>query len=94
MGCYINPQNETKESFLEREGLKLEKPTWTNNKDFLPVCLIDNGAFTAAGICFSEAEMKNFTDPNDFRNKKWYMVEISKLMEVSNLLNFKHKISI
>jgi len=93
MGCYINPQGEAKEAFLEREGLKLENPVWTNNKGFLPVCLVSNDAFTAAGICFSKQEMQKFLDPEDDRPKKWYMVEITKLMEVSDLLKFEHKIS-
>ena len=54
---------------------------------------MSNGAFTAAGVCFSKQEMQNFLVPEDDRPKKWYMVEIAKLMEVSNLLNFEHKIS-
>jgi hypothetical protein len=47
----------------------------------LPVVLIDNGPFTAAGIYYCKEELIAFSDPNDRRPKKLYMVPIGKLIE-------------
>lgn len=35
----------------------------------VPVVVINNGFFEAAGIAFSEEEFKCFTGPNDYRPK-------------------------
>ena len=87
MGCYVNPPNETKESFLEREGVKVSKISWDDAKDgILPVVLMDNGPFTAAGVCYSKRELEAFTDSHDYRPKKYYLVEIEKLLPVTDLL--------
>lgn len=85
MGCYINPANESKEDFLEREGMRLPKaPKWGTIPDgFLPVCLVLNSRFTAAGIAYSENELRVFANPKDSRIKFWYFVPIEKLRDVS-----------
>ena len=87
MGYYVNPPTETKESFLAKQGV----PASNNNrvawsecpKGSLPVVLIDNGMFTAAGIAYSEAELQVFTRPDDTRRRKIFFVEITKLLQVS-----------
>ena len=64
MGFYINPENESKEDFLRREGKSMGPAIgnsfeWENLPDgSLPVIIIDNGYFTAAGIAFSEREFE------------------------------------
>ena len=47
----------------------------------LPVCLVDNGPFTAAGIVFSESEFYNITLSEDNRQKSWYLVKITDLLK-------------
>ena len=74
MGYYINPVNETKEEFLEKHGQRVKKEELKIVSDSLPVVLIDNGDFTAAGICYDEKELREFTDPQDYRPKKYYQV--------------------
>ena len=72
MGFYINPEDGTsKEEFLEKHGLRIEHPTWPSKPGTLPVCLVNNRSFTAAGIVFN--------DPSDHRPKRWYVVPIEAL---------------
>lgn len=81
---YINPPDISKETFLERyaqrvhvENVKsvLDKSPRTH----IPVCLVDNGAFRAAGVCYSHQEFDAFNSPTDNRPKKWYVIEINNL---------------
>ena len=82
MGFYVNPPNETKEAFLSREGLEVPKADWDKvPKDSIPVVLINNGMFAAAGIAFSQREYGEFT-ANDGRPKKIFIVKKSKLKEI------------
>lgn len=89
MGAYVNPKDETKENFLERVGRKIPGPgSFTDFKsDELPVCLINNYAFTAAGICFNERELKEFANIAD-RPTKWFIVKKSELLKNSNLKDY------
>lgn len=87
MGYYINPPNETKEEFLQREGTKFSPIEWKNvPDDSLPVVLINNGFFTAAGIAYSKRELEAFIVPADRRPKSFYLVKIEKLLPVSDLV--------
>lgn len=89
MGYYVNPPNESKEDFLDREGMVIPpypRLGWKDVPDgFLPVVLINNGPFTAAGIAYCEGELKAFTDPGDLRPKVIYLVKREKLIAVSDL---------
>ncbi len=72
---------------MEREGVKVSKISWEDAKDgILPVVLMDNGPFTAAGVCYSKRELEAFTDSSDSRPKKYYLVKIEKLLLVTNML--------
>ena len=92
MGAYVNPRNETKESFLEREGKRVppfwEELEWEDIPEgMLPVYLIDNRLFTAAGIAYCKQEMEAFSR-DDGRRKKVYLVPIAKLHDVSPELKY------
>ena len=83
MGFYVNPPNEEKETFLEREGLEVPKADWDKiPQDSFAVILINNGNFTAAGIAYDEDEYRVFTDKEDRRPKKIFIVKKSKLKEI------------
>lgn len=82
MGYYINPQGESKESFLMREGTPLMCASFPEDDDLALVCLVDNGAFTAAGVCYDEDEMRAFDGARDMRPKRWFTVPKHLLYDV------------
>lgn len=81
MGSYINPVDQTKENWLQGNATLTDVPSSVDDKPgYLPVCLVDNGMFTAAGIAFDERELQAFTYP-DGRRKMWFWVEKEKLLD-------------
>ena len=75
MGYYINPSNMPKEQWLEENGQNVSPKFAREHKidgRYL-VCLVDNGPFTAAGICYDDRERDAFLIP-DQRPKTWYLV--------------------
>ncbi len=96
MRYYINPTDETKESFLFSVGrcYFISFVIKQNINDFcvsdcrdncLPVVLIDNVTFTAAGIAYSPEELDRYLNAPDTREKQLFTVPIDKLLEVSCL---------
>jgi hypothetical protein len=89
MGFYVDPLDESKESFLKREGALApynQKISWASvPKGFVPVVLLDNGRFTAAGIAYCERELDAFTGPNDRRPRTIYLVKTEKLFPVTDI---------
>jgi len=78
MGLYINPTEVTKEQWLQQYhcGAQRTPPEWNEiPKDQIVICLINNGAFTAAAICYNERELNDFADENDTREKLWVFVK-------------------
>lgn len=91
MGVYINPKDATKEEWLTANAEMIcwdRVPEWNNEN--LPVCLVDNGAFTAAGVAFDARELEAFTQESDYRPKCWFVVKRSKLEEVEPELKRKY----
>lgn len=87
MGLYINPPDMTKETWLINNAIDataligVERSWATVPEGTLPVCVVDNGAFTAAGIAFDEQEYNAFNRDDD-RAKFFVLVPIDKLLEV------------
>ncbi|KKK56068.1 hypothetical protein LCGC14_3068240 [marine sediment metagenome] len=94
MRYYINPSGETKEAWLNNHGLEVFYPAWdlltTNFPGLMKhpegrgmyVCLVDNGPFTAAAICYTEQEFDEFNDPSDPRPQTWYVVPRKDIIDV------------
>ena len=84
MGYYIDPMDMSKEEWLAKNGIKMHLAELKGSDlfDTLPVCLVNNGAFTAAAVCFSAEEFKDFSNPKDMRDKQWFIVPIPQLLEV------------
>ncbi len=74
MGYYIDPPNQSKESFLNQHGRRVNITDLKITDTELPVVLVNNFAFTAAGIAYDEKELKEFLDPDDYRPKMYFMV--------------------
>lgn len=64
MGHYINPPNMTKEEWLQKYGQITETPAWPAPEGTIPVCLVKNLTFTAAGIAYCEQEFYGFLAPD------------------------------
>lgn len=88
MGCYINPENESKEAFLKRHGRSVTWPLKITDTH-VPVCLVDNGLFTAAAVAWCESELQAFQRPGDNRPKQWYIVPRDEVRKVSDLAHYE-----
>jgi hypothetical protein len=81
MGYYINPEEQMKEHWLQEQAVPIastEVLSVFDSADEWPVCLVDNGLFTAAGIAYDKQEAEAFLQPDD-RPKQWFKVKRSKL---------------
>lgn len=76
MGVYINPQDKSKESWLKEHAKPIAVPNVRQHNDFkdnIVCCHIDNYAFTALAVIYSERErdyvleeIKTDTRPHGF----------------------------
>lgn len=84
MGFYINPKDSTKETWLKKWGLLIADQEIIDSifPGFHLVCLVDNGAFTAAGIAFNEREREAFTSGLNGRAHWWFLVADGDLIAV------------
>jgi hypothetical protein len=95
MGCYVNPRDgSSKEVWLLEHGClvghlrgsSVQVPGWsTFEAGHLPVVLVRNGVFNAAGVCYCEAEYREFTALDDGREREIYSVPVSRLREASDV---------
>jgi hypothetical protein len=73
-----------KEEWLEKYGFHLDgAPNWEEvDENHYPVCLVDNGPFTAAAIAYRSEELEVFSESTlDRRPKTWYTVEKRHLQQ-------------
>lgn len=93
MGIYVNPAKKDKEAWLQVNGEEVSEQTaveWVKDGtiDFttkMPVVLVDNGPFTAAGVAYDPGEFEVFTAEDDLRPKKYFVVAVEELKKVSDL---------
>lgn len=86
MGYYINPRNMSKETFLVEYGTEVPGKTleWDAvPSGCLPVVLLQNPMFSAAGIAYCKEELEAFTDPTDYRPRTIFIVEIKNIVQVA-----------
>ena len=97
MGCYVNPKGMSKEEWLTENGFPvsegqarntMKNEAYRKEAGILPVILIDNGLFTAAGVAYCKEEFEAFTDPSDTREKLFFLCTIEDLREVCPLDNY------
>lgn len=89
MGAYVNPPGVEKEAWLAvYADLVPDAPDSVSEREGeLPVCLVDNGPFTAAGIAYDDRELSVFCDSRDARPKRWYWAPVDDLLAVSSELS-------
>lgn len=88
MGCYVNPRGVSKEEFIYTFGCLIDANEAAITPTHLPVCLVNNGPFTAAAVGYSQSEIETF-QREDGRPKLWFMMKRSDLYEVSDLKNYE-----
>lgn len=90
MGCYINPSDKSKEAWLKENAVAIDahsaKTALTSEN--VPICLVNNGPFTAAAVGFSEREIDEFLR-HDGRPKQWFMARRDAVRRVSDLTSFE-----
>lgn len=84
MGYYIKPPAGTKEEWLRENGTLLSSadltaPEFPVGSSVRLICLVQNPAFSAAGIIYDEREFQDFSDPTNLRPKVWFLVDRDKL---------------
>lgn len=96
MGYYVNPiDGSEKEIWLKENGVVASVSSIRNfnyDGNFLPVCLVENFAFTAAGIAYSPEERDIFIIP-DGRPKTWFIVPAEKLTPFMGGLRFTKEVA-
>lgn len=92
MGCYVNPNRGVKkEDWIKANGMYISDVNEYNDipvyqglcrDNCLPVILVNNGSFYAAGVCFDENEYNRFTLLPDPRPRSLYIVNKDLLKTV------------
>lgn len=85
MTRYINPRGETKEQWLKSNAVRLY---CIPKLEDIPVekrlvCLVDNGAFTAAAVAEDDVGYRAFTRADDYRPKTWWLAPADLLLNVT-----------
>lgn len=91
MGAYIHPIGAKAEDFLSERGQEITLKQAKAHNDFgdkFLVVLVDNHIFKAAGIAFNKSEKEVFLDDWEQRPRKYYIVDKSQLLKVSNLAEY------
>lgn len=77
MGYYIQTDSDKDKADWIRANLQGIMLTGCPNhvgEEYVPVCIVDNGSFEAAGIAFSRGEAEAFAGPSDDKRKKIWMI--------------------
>ncbi|HHE64886.1 MAG TPA: hypothetical protein ENL09_02580 [Bacteroidetes bacterium] len=85
MGVYVNPENMTKEEWLMKfaEGVSQPQFTLANDDEYVYLCWMDNGAFTALAVIDDDRELAGFAH-NDGRPKLWYKSKVADVNKVAS----------
>lgn len=89
MGCYVEAKDK-KQWLVDNAKMYWDDLSYCPKfsefpEGTLPVVLLDNGLFYAAGVAFDEKEFEVFTDVRDTRPRTVWAVDIEKLKKVSPL---------
>jgi len=84
MGYYINPKDGNKLKFLSNNAQLCSKNIeWKDIPESeTVVALVDNGLFFAAGICYSEQELREWKADDSGRPMTFYILPKDKVVEI------------
>lgn len=86
MGFYINPENQTKEEWLlnnarPTSSVEVEQWDFSEETEQYPICLIDNGPFTAAAVLYNHREIEAFTNYQHDPRPRFFFLANKKDLE-------------
>lgn len=82
MGFYIEATGgKDKAAWLVKNAKGTIVPKATPTPDSIPVVVMDNGPFEAAGVAFNQRELDAFTSPSDYRPKTIVMVPRDEVLK-------------
>jgi hypothetical protein len=83
MGFYIEtPMDKGKADFLIQNHRAQEiHPPIVANGEMIPVCVVDNGPFEAAGIAFDRGEVDVFLGGSP-RPKRWLLMPLEEILKL------------
>lgn len=83
MGKYVNPTDgSSKEEWLQKNGTMTGNTPCAITEEFVPVCWVNNGPFSAAGVADDSREVEAFNRPDDIRPKRWFQVSREALRSI------------
>lgn len=90
MGVYIQSDNPDKVAgILEKypEAKRVPEPAAFSEipSDQALVCVVDNGLFHAAAVCYDAKEFMVFSDPEDARPKTWLTLPRTTVLEMQEI---------
>jgi len=82
MGFYIEVEQPTKKAQqLCRIGAEVRSlPSFPPPQGKVLICVLENGFFDAAGICYDQKEFNDFNDPKDTRPKTWLHMDRAQVI--------------
>jgi len=94
VGYYIQGPTRGKGLFLQAQHGAMEVPphvaaSAVHSIDTIPVCVVDNGAFEAAGVAYDGEEFEAFCLMGDARPKKWYVMNRQLAYDLCNFPKVK-----
>jgi hypothetical protein len=75
------------QAHIDWKGNKI--PSWESYSPNLPVVLVDNRAFTAAGVAYCKDEYEEFIRERDSRPRLIFSVPVDLLFDVSDLKDYR-----
>src|SRR5215813_1949835 len=88
MGCYINPQDQTKEEWLKKHAIVTPEPC-AITQTHIPLCWVDNRHFTALAVGYHPLEVSEMIEGMAGRKHKWYRASREEVRKVSPLENYE-----
>lgn len=88
MGYYIQGPTKGKAAFICQTyggfltSLQHGRETIKERPDLALICVVDNGAFEAAGFAYDERELEAFAN-DDGRAKTWLLLDRDKVKELT-----------
>jgi hypothetical protein len=89
MGYYIETDKPLNKAQILLDSIPSAREVTRNKLDFdvtgrtVIVCVVNNGPFDAAAICYSLNELRAFNEPTDYRPKRWLVIPRDEVVKLN-----------